>query len=348
MKLLFFSDLHAHNWSQFHTRLENGLNSRLNDCVDILRQAVRVVQDNGVDHVLFLGDLFECRTAIDVDVFFETFRAMRELSSVVTVWLLKGNHDCHNKMGDVYSIEAFRDLPNVIVLDEPKDHIPGIPDVRIAAYPYMADVEQLKQHMANMPATDLVLLHQSIREGTIGPYNTTIAAELSLKDLPLDRCRYVFAGDYHKRQFFGPDGRVHYIGSPLQLKADEVGEEKGFTLLDTNDWSIVTVPTVFPKFHLFATPAQAAAEIAMNNVDTERDFIRIKYTAEDQATAEEIKASFTRVQIDEETDSRSLARTSASITDSDFQLCQEYADQKNESLPEDTLMSVAMELLEGE
>jgi hypothetical protein len=99
---------------------------------------------------------------------------------------------------------------------------------------------------------------------------------------------------------------------------------------------------------LFATPAQAAAEIAMNNVDTERDFIRIKYTAEDQATAEEIKARFTRVQIDEETDSRSLARTSASITDSDFQLCQEYADQKNESLPEDTLMSVAMELLEGE
>jgi DNA repair exonuclease SbcCD nuclease subunit len=307
------------------------------------------VKEQAVDHVFLLGDVFESRTRLDVDVVSYAVKEMAALAGTVPqqVWILRGNHDLHAKIGDVHSLEVFRDIPKVTVIDNPLACLP-LEGCRIAAFPYMADVDQLKAEMEKLIEVDLVLLHQSIREGTIGPYNMTIAAELSLKDLPLDRCKWVLAGDYHCRQFFGPGGRVHYIGSPLQLKADEVGEEKGFTILDTDDWGCTTVPTVFPKFHLFATPAQAAAEIAMNNVDTERDFIRIKYTAEDQATAEEIKASFTRVQIDEETDSRSLARTSASITDSDFQLCQEYADQKNESLPEDTLMSVAMELLEGE
>lgn len=352
MKALFFSDLHAHNWSQYSTRLSNGLNSRLNDCIDIIRQAAKACKTYGVDHVFFLGDLFESRKSLDIDVFSEVHKEIVELSKCVSqhVWLLVGNHDQHTKIGDVHSIQIFRHLQKVVVIDKPWVCLP-IGGASIAAFPHMSDVTDLKSRLSNITDVDVVLIHQALREGTIGPYARTIAAELSVSDLPLSKCRYVLAGDYHRRQTIATNGApVHYIGSPLQLKADEVGEEKGFTLLDTSDWQLYTIPTVYPKFHLFNDPSElsAALEADENTIDPEYDFIRVKYTSDAEKSAENLKASYPRIQIEEVVEQRSLARTAASAVDSDYLLCREYVDQRGQDFDEDMLLTIAMELLEGE
>lgn len=351
MKLLFFSDLHAHNWSQFHTRMPNGLNSRLNDCVDIIRQAAGVVKQYDIDHVLFLGDLFESRKSLDIDVYSEVFRAVKDLAAVVPqrVWMLKGNHDCHTKIGDVHSLSAFAEIQGVELIQDPWVCLP-MGGASIAAFPYMADVGELKRHLSALSSVDLVLLHQSIREGSIGPYNHHIAAELSLTDLPMDSCRYVFAGDYHKRQFFGPGNRVHYIGSPLQLNATEAGEEKGFTMVDTDGWNLYTIPTVFPKFHLFDSPEAAEAVISAEQgspVDTGKDFVRIKYTDDSRAKAETLKSTFERLQIEEVKVTKVNTRTESAVVENDYDLLTEYVTQRGEKNVE-ALVSLGLSLLETE
>lgn len=342
---LFFSDLHCHNWPQFSTRLANGLNSRFQDCLNILDQAATIVQQYHVQHVFFLGDLFESRTKIDIDVWNKTWQAMKRLTEVTPqrVWLLKGNHDCHDKIGSVHSLEHFRPLCEVIA--KPWVCLP-IANAHIAAFPYTDDVATLKQQLAELTSVDLVLLHQSIREGTIGPYSRTIAAELSLSDLPMDRTRYVFAGDYHKRQFFGPDNRVHYIGSPLQLKSDEAGEEKGFTLVDPATWQLYTVPSVAPRFCLFETPRAAEIAIDEQQVDTERDFVRVRYESSDAAAAERLKDSFPSIQLDRQRPQRQpLARTTAAVTTDDRALVTEYVQQRNTNYDQQRLIDVGMQLL---
>jgi DNA repair exonuclease SbcCD nuclease subunit len=344
-RFLFFADLHCHNWAQYHTRLENGLNSRFSDCLSIIHQAGQAVAQYGVSNVFFLGDLFESRKALDIDVFSQTHLEIRELAKVVpeNVWILKGNHDCHSRIGDMHSIEGLRDIPKVHVISEPDGEL-VIGDTRIAAFPYEADIELLKRMFSLLSDVDLVLLHQPILEGVIGNYSH-IAGELSVADLPMDRCKYVIAGDYHKRQFFGPGNRVHYVGSPLQLKIDEAGEEKGFTLLDTQSWQLSTIPTEFPKFHLFESPAAATA--GWNDVQT-RDFVRIQYSVADRAEAELLKKEHPRVQLDEQVDTEVLARTSAAVIENNADLCREYIAQRNKGLPEDKLLEVALDLLEGE
>jgi DNA repair exonuclease SbcCD nuclease subunit len=325
------------------------MNSRLRDCLDIVRQMEEVVRLYSVDHVLILGDIFESRTKLDVDVVSYAVQAISSLAKAVpqSVWLLRGNHDLYARAGDVHSLEVFRGIDGVFVIDEPQVCLP-IGGCRIAAYPYTADVDSLKSDFDQLSAVDLVLIHQALREGTIGPYARTIAAELSVTDLPLDKCRYVFAGDFHRRQFFGPDNRVHYIGSPLQLKVDEIGEEKGFTLLDTDSWQLYTIPTQFPKFHVFTNPQAAADAIADGTADPVRDFIRLEYQEADAAGAEELKQTHGRLQLDVKTEQHSLARTTAAITDSDHELLAEYAEQRNHLLPQDALVTVGLELLEGE
>ena len=346
MRFLFSADHHMHNHSQFATRTASGLNSRLEDCLDIFRQMREAVKTYEIDHVFILGDLFESRTKLDIDVLDQTFKAVRDLASDVSryVWLLKGNHDENTRVGDIHSLEAFREIDNVEVIAKPWVCLP-VPMAHIAAFPHTTDTEALKQQLADISRVDLILLHQSIREGKIGPYGKTIAGEICLADLPMDRCRYVLAGDYHARQFLGPENRVHYVGSPLQLKAAEAGEEKGFTYLDTDDWKLCTIPTTSPKFHVFPTPRQAKEAIEAGEVDPGRDFLRVEHVEQEQQEADELKKSFERIQLDEQSEQRSLARTSAAVTESDYDLCLEYVQQRGGEFPEAELVGVAMELL---
>jgi len=349
MKAIFTADCHLHNWPQFSTRLANGMNSRLYDCLAIWKQMGQVAKERKVDHIFILGDVFESRTKLDVDVAAHAVREIVALAKTVRqyVWILQGNHDLHARAGDVHSLELFRNIPKVTVIDKPWVCLP-IAGAHIAAFPYTSDINALRVEFSKLINVDLVLIHQAIREGTIGPYARTVSAELSVTDLPMDKCRYVFAGDYHRRQFFGPGDRVHYIGSPLQLKADEVGEVKGFTYIDTDRWEVETIPTKFPEFLLFNNPEDAGFAIANKQADPEKDFIRVKYEDACQTAAADLKARYARLQIDEVKELRSLARTTAAIFDSDFLLCQEFADQRNTEFETNTLLSVGLELLEGE
>jgi len=346
MRLLFFSDLHAHAWPQFSQRLGNGLNSRFQDCLNIIDQVGEVAKEEKADAVWFLGDMYESRTKLDVDVFTETWKRIRNLAQIVPLSILIGNHDEYAKADSIHSIEAFKDIPNVTVYDTPI-LLTGCQEAKIAAFPHTTDIAGLKNNFSHMGQVDLVLIHQALREGSIGPYGRTIAGELSISELPMDKCRYVFAGDYHSRQFIGPSNRVHYIGSPLQLKFSEVGELKAFTLLDTSDWSIKTIPTKAPRFFLFDTPSAAAAAISAGEVDTGYDFIRIRYSKKSSAEAAEIKQNYPEVQLDQQTENTAHARTGSSVVGSDVELLKEYAMQRNAADAEE-LVSLGLELLEGE
>lgn len=235
-KMLFLADLHAHNYEQFHTRLPNGRNSRLQDCLNILAQAKEAAIEHSISQIWILGDLFHARTKLDVDVFTSTWLAVRDLADSRYVHILRGNHDSYSKIGEVHSLEAFKEIPNCTVIDKPVMMRDGC---HLFAYPYSPDSGQYVKQWndpafeANNCKFDLLLLHQSIREAAIGPYVMTGHGELSVNDLPMNSCKYVFAGDYHKRQWFGPGNRVHYVGSPLQLNFGERNETKAFTMIDT-------------------------------------------------------------------------------------------------------------------
>ena len=124
MKVLLFSDLHAHSWRNCSTMLPTGRNSRLQDTINILREIRELADKEKVDGVLFAGDMFHIRPGL-ASMHIPTFNAVYEEIALLKlnrtfVALLVGNHDQGDKAGREYSVFAFRST--VTVMDQPGWH----------------------------------------------------------------------------------------------------------------------------------------------------------------------------------------------------------------------------------
>ncbi len=344
-KFLFFSDLHCFPHQQFAQPLANGRNSRFQDCLNIISQAKEVALQERCAAVFFLGDLFHSRKSVDIDVFDATLAAVKDLAESVHTFLLPGNHDLSGRVAGSTLLTAFK--PFCEVLDKPtcKQHAGFF----FQSFPYTAEVEKLVVDLKSIPKVDILLLHQAMREGALGCYGKTGHGEIGVGDLPLDKVRYVFAGDYHKRQFLGPNNRVHYIGSPLQLNFGEVGEFKAFTLLDTSDWSVIDIPTAAPRFFVFETPTKYLQAKTEGIIRPEIDFIRILHTEDARESAELIKAESPRVQVVEESaEKHVLQRIGNEIASSDMLLLESYVEQKSDGQDKARLLAIGLDSLWGD
>lgn len=286
MRLLFFSDIHMHNWTQFARTLPGGLNSRLNDQLGVILDLSEEAQKRSVDAVLFLGDLFHSRVRVDVDVFFHTWEMIQGnlAPSVPEVVMLVGNHDQNTKDGTVHSLAPFQSIGNVRVVDQPTRFTLGT--LQVTAIPFLEDLKEFEALAQKTEPCDLFLFHQGLDEATVGAYEVTIKGEVPVASLPVDRARLCLGGHYHKHQWVRKN--VAYIGSPLQLDFGERNEEKGFLYVDTADWTTEFIPTKAPRFRLF------------NSVDeyrkarpSEKDFVRVGASAEE---IEELRQSIPGVQ----------------------------------------------------
>lgn len=341
---LLFSDLHCSNFEQFSTRLPNGRNSRFQDCLDIIDQAIQIVREYQICRVFFLGDLFDQRHRIDVDVYTSTFAELKRLSLSAPLTIIRGNHDEYTRVGDVSSIEPLQEFARVVT----KPQYPGF-DITELLYntfflcPHLTS-DQFREACKDVKKVKYFLGHQSISEGFIGPYNKTVRGEVSLTDLPFDKVEYFLFGDYHQRQFFGPENeqgkkRVHYIGSPLQLNFNEIGQTKAFTVIDDETDEFITVETNAPKFFKSET-LQLPSEYR-----SEKDFLRLLITKKDLEEAEALRANNTRVQIVLVSEEQKATRSQVSFASSNNDLLFEYITKSNTRLEKPDLLELGLELL---
>ena len=160
MKILAFSDIHCHNYPQFATRLESGLNSRLVDCLNCIKQVETICKEREIKHVVFAGDMFKSRAKIDVDVFTETWHRFESLSEFAEVKFLVGNHDQFTRIGDINCLEPFRNLGQVIAY--PKTLRIG--DYPCYGIPYTVDYEELLEATPEYRTTSNLFMHQTLKE----------------------------------------------------------------------------------------------------------------------------------------------------------------------------------------
>lgn len=340
MSILLFSDLHCHNREQFSERLPSGRNSRLQDCLNVVEQAIVICEERNIQSVFFLGDVFESRTKLDIDVLTSTSEVFKRLSKACkNLFMLVGNHDQYTKVGEVHSMEIFRDFAEVI--DSPKIDEDSLTGWTAAFYPHTSDVPGMKEWIKKMPQVDLFLFHQGLSEASVGPYDMNVKTEISIKDLPLDKTRYCIAGDYHKRQFLA-NGKFHYLGSPLQLSFSERGDRKCFTLIK-DDWTIEEIETDAPRFYEF----DSAEEYKLNSQNIRaKDFVRV--SDPDRIVLDEIKTRSPKVQtvLVKQADIKH-SRVGEEVLKDDTALLQTWITRANTELDPDLLLEEGRALLLG-
>jgi len=252
VKILIFSDLHAHAFKPYATVRDDGMNSRLADAISCIHQIKDYCLKNDVDLILFGGDLFHVRKHIAVPTFNAVYEAMCEFHVYkIPMVLIPGNHDQADKEGTDHSIYAFSTFCNVA-------NEPGWITVKgksgaqyqILAIPYTENIEQLRQltyEPVNLPGTKFLLAHLGMQGAKVGadfvyrnPHDPVI------EDLNPDQYDFGFLGHYHIHQYL--TNNICYVGAPLQHNWGDKGQTRGFLVYDTEAKTAQQVPLDAPQF----------------------------------------------------------------------------------------------------
>lgn len=255
-KYLIFSDLHADNLLPLSVYDEGGLGDRLVDSVEVLTRIWRIAEEEEVQAVFFLGDLFN-RPRVDAMTMTTIGRALYKLQDAfqIPLVMLPGNHDSAGRLTTSSTVDVFGalSLPHTVIA---RDDDPLVWDD--AVFKFVAkrydrpDVAgpNLAAHLASVPdpGKTILLLHHDIKGAKVGSWMT----EGMDRDL-LKRFRLVLSGHYHQPQVLTPTGEriepspefesvpfgdldrgtVVYIGAPHQIDFGDAGGSRGVWLLET-------------------------------------------------------------------------------------------------------------------
>lgn len=213
MKILFFADLHAR---KVYRSISSGF---LDDVLLTISEIKEIADQEGVETIICLGDLFHRINNISIELLTKIYSAFRDLRTFKLIFLT-GNHDISQGCS---ILEIFKSLGSVY-------ERPGmfkIEDKTFFCFPYTTGEYFWEE-------ADVFLGHLSIAEGQLDSTDIKLKDELSIDQI----CSFFtlgLMGHYHKRQRIK---NFHYVGSALQLSFGEAGQKKFCAILDTKDLSL--------------------------------------------------------------------------------------------------------------
>ncbi len=282
IRLLHFADLHIgmENFGQIDA--QTGVNQRVLDFIQRLREIVDTALEREADLVIFAGDAFKTRDPNPTYQRELAREVMRLARANVPIILLVGNHDVPIIANRASSVDIFRTLevPNVIVGRKEALHRietrRGVIQVGTAPWPQRArllqmdenrtlNAEQLDhllattvmeelQHLAEQvdPTLPAVLAgHFTVSGARFGSERSVMIGQdvvIHFSALNLPAWDYVALGHIHKHQDLNPGNypSVVYSGSLERIDFGEEFEPKGFcwvnVLRGQTTWEFVPVP----------------------------------------------------------------------------------------------------------
>lgn len=247
MKLLLISDIHFGVKKNDATVLKNTEQYIKNDVCNI-------IEKESIDVMCVLGDLFDDRFELDVLV----LNTVRNLLLYIVdrfpklkLKLLVGNHDAYYAHTNlVNSLNKFSGLhENIEVISEIKKY--NFDGCRTVMVPWLIDgskdekifkkiVDHYNEHKKY--SFDLCLGHFSINGFEV---IKGVVEEKGIKQEDFNAFKSVFSGHFHIRNKIG---NIQYLGCPYEITWNDAGDEKGVTVFDTHDHSVVFYKnTVSPR-----------------------------------------------------------------------------------------------------
>lgn len=296
MKLVAFSDLHAHPHKQGARVLESGVNSRVQDCVDAMDEVFQYAFDHGIKRVLFGGDLFHKRDWMDITAVNLVYEVLWKWSEKGVLMVgIPGNHDQYDKVGKVHSLESF--VADCAWVIEDPEWVRLGKGVYVFGIPHTHDLKMFKELLAEglrrrpkQVKKAVALFHVGVNGAKVGigrKGTFKLTSEVIVHDLCPDEFDLVLLGDYHLPQHVTKN--VHYIGAPLQHSWGDQLERRGFLVIDTDDWSIEHIPTSAPKF-LVISPEEL-------DLVQDGDFVKVSFESQpNQKRIDELRKKLSHAQ----------------------------------------------------
>lgn len=210
-KCAIFTDLHLGKKanSQRHNQ----------DCVDFIDWFIEQVQNEGdVDHILFLGDWHESRSAINVSTLNTSYYCADKLNRLgLPVYFVIGNHDLYYRHSrEIHSVKHFAEFDNFHIIEQ-ITYEPNIGNHGILLVPYIFHDEyaQLGQYM-NIP---FWAGHFEFQGFDITNHGTTMPTGPDPDDFA--KPSYIISGHFHKRQMYK---NIIYMGNTFPMDFNDADD----------------------------------------------------------------------------------------------------------------------------
>lgn len=219
-KCMMFTDIHLgrKNNSEVHN----------NDCIDYIDWLISQVElDSDIDHIVFLGDFFQTRSAIDISTIKYAHMLCGKLNRLgMPIYMLVGNHDLYHKSSrEVHSPIMFEKYENFIIIDEPQIRTEIYGEPLMSPYLFKYEYDSLE----SLKTARVIFIH-----GEFNGFNVTglhkMAAENVANPEDFSQSKFIFSGHFHQRQI---GKNIIYIGNTFPFDfSDKNDNSKGVCVFD--------------------------------------------------------------------------------------------------------------------
>lgn len=201
------------------------------------------LEQYGITTVIHMGDAFDSRKSIDFSGLDWTRRVVLEPLSKYNVHLITGNHDCYFKnTNNVNSPELLlSEYKNIKTYSEPTEIKVG--DLGVLLLPWI-NSENSERALKMIQKTKCKVAMGHLELNGFSPYKGHIM-ENGMDANIFKNFKKVFSGHYHTRS---NNGTVYYLGNPYEIYWNDVYDERGFTIFDTetlNHYSVDNPHNIF-------------------------------------------------------------------------------------------------------
>lgn len=197
------------------------------DCFNFIEWFCQQIKaDKTIDHIFFLGDWHEQRSAINGQTLDYSYRAAKLLDSLnLPIFFIIGNHDCYYRNSlDVYTTSHFDSLDNIILIDKPTeiDEIYG----GVLACPYLFPDEY--PSILRYTKQNIMMMHAEFA-GFVITGETITMKHGPDHNMFKDKKR-IFSGHFHKRQH---KDNMMYIGNTFPMDYSDANDDnRGMSIYD--------------------------------------------------------------------------------------------------------------------
>ncbi|BCK59811.1 exonuclease [Staphylococcus phage vB_SauH_DELF3] len=277
MKFIFFTD------SQFHLLTDCGKpdefyrNDRFRETGESLNHVFIIARENRAT-IIFVGDLFHKRYAVDTVVYNEVFETFAK-NQDVKVYIRRGNHDAvTNSFPTESKLDILKTLPNgKVTKDLRNDSLSAKAQLTMCAYG--DETAEIKDYIEDNDSTDKVnklVGHLGVEGSLTGTGSHRLEGAFGYQDLLPDKNDFILLGHYHERQYF-QNPNDFYGGFKVQQSFSDEQESNGVLLIDTKTITLEFIPLDTRRF--IAVKGDNVPDV-MNDFGNQGHFIRFIGTPE--------------------------------------------------------------------
>ncbi len=196
----------------------------------LINQFIPYCKEHGIENIFMLGDTFDNRTSVNTKIFNAVLDLFQNHLRPFNVWVLVENHDSYlNSSIDINSIKFLKSLPNVKLIEKYTEV--KLNGSKIGLSPWIVDYNEFYNDL-DKSKPEILMGHFELAGFLFNKSRVSYTGIDS--NLFANKAKKVFTGHFHTRSKKTVAGtEIVYIGSPYQLTRHDIGEERGFCILDT-------------------------------------------------------------------------------------------------------------------